>query len=240
MNFITFAVYLRECDGIKWLMLSRRFVIPDIHGCACTFLRLLEEVIRLEKTDALYLLGDYIDRGPRSNEVLDLLMEYQDRGYTVHPLRGNHEEMFIQAHESDASFRLWLHNGGYATLDSFKVQKIDDIPSRYREFLLTLPYYIALDDLILVHGGLNFQIPDPFTDSEAMIWSRSSKVDKELIGGRRVICGHTPHSLNSIRESLTADLIMLDNGCVYNHPELGNLTALELDTMTLYFQPNID
>ena len=73
-----------------------------------------------------------------------------------------------------------------------------------------------------------------------MIWSRPSRVDRSRIGGRRIVCGHTPHSLNVIRQSLAADLIMLDNGCVYDRPELGNLTALELDTMTLHIQPNID
>lgn len=231
---------MREYDGIKWAMVSRRFVIPDIHGCAHTFLRLLEEVIQLEKNDALYLLGDYIDRGPRSKEVLDLLMDYKERGYAIHPLRGNHEEMFIQAHDTDSDFRLWLLNGGYATLDSFNVHEMRDIPPRYREFLLTLPYYIALDDFVLVHGGLNLEIPDPFADTETMIWSRPAKVDKKRIGGKRVIYGHTPHSLSSIRQSLAADLITLDNGCVYAHPDLGNLTALELNTMTLYQQPNID
>lgn len=221
-------------------MSSRRFVIPDVHGCARTLRRLVEEVLVLEKADCLYLLGDYIDRGPRSREVLDILMALPEEGYQVYPLRGNHEEMFITARDSDAAFRLWILNGGYATLDSFKVQKIGDIPSRYREFLQGLPYHIPLDDFILVHGGLNFQCADPFADTEAMIWERSSEVDRERIGGRRVICGHTPHSLNVIRKSLAADLIMLDNGCVYPQPEMGNLTALELDTMTLHIQPNID
>src|SRR5574340_376577 len=113
-NSITFPVYLREHDGIKWAMASRRFVIPDVHGCARTLRRLVEEVLVLEKADCLYLLGDYIARGPRSREVLDILLALPEEGYQVSPLRGNHEEMFITARDSDAAFRLWILNGGYA------------------------------------------------------------------------------------------------------------------------------
>ncbi|MRR37497.1 serine/threonine protein phosphatase, partial [bacterium] len=74
---------------MKRALLSRRFVIPDIHGCALTLDRLLREVIHLKRRDELYLLGDYIDRGPRSREVLDILMGLAMKGYRVFPVRGN-------------------------------------------------------------------------------------------------------------------------------------------------------
>jgi serine/threonine protein phosphatase 1 len=222
-------------------MIVRRFVIPDIHGCERTFRRLLEEVIQLRKEDSLYLLGDLIDRGPRSKEVIDAIRLLQEEGYNLHPMRGNHEDMLLQSCSIRTFFHLWMVNGGHKTLKSFGVEDACEIPPFYRALIGNFPYFIELDDFVLVHGGLNFTIPDPFTDKEAMLWSRSTKVVKGLIGGRRLIVGHTPMNREEITRSLTEDRIMLDNGCVYKgEPGLGYLAALELNSMTLYFQENID
>lgn len=222
-------------------MTPRRLVIPDIHGCARTFRHLVEEVVRFEPGDTLYLLGDLIDRGPRSKEVLDTVLRLQAAGLAVVPLRGNHEQMLLDAGRDLDDFRLWMINGGGVTLANFGVKDTCDIPLEYREFLASLPYYVELEEFILVHAGLNFLIPDPLRDRAAMLWARQYVVDRELIGGRRLICGHTPQSRTAIRQSLTTDLILLDNGCVYrHHPELGCLTALDLDSMALSFQENID
>jgi len=219
----------------------RRFVIPDIHGCARTFLRLIQDVIRLRPTDHMYILGDMIDRGPRSKEVIDTILRLKSAGFAVYPVRGNHEEMLLNACNDLSGFRLWMLNGGHATLASFNVEDPAELPRQYREYFQKLPYYIELNDFVLLHGNLNFRIQDPLSDTEAMVWLRSSEVQKERIGGRRVIGGHTPLSRSEIEKSLTADKIMLDNGCVYrDHPGLGSLTALELDSMTLYFQDNCD
>ena len=222
-------------------MSPRRFVIPDIHGCSRTFRRLLEEVIRLSPSDSLYLLGDMIDRGPGSREVLDTVLHLQANGYRITPLRGNHEEMLLLSCRDRSYFRLWMINGGHATLESFGIEDGCDIPLPYRRFLESLPFYVQLDDFILVHGSLNFLDPDPLGDTEAMLWSRDPLVERERIGGRRVIGGHTPVGLDDIRSSLKGDKIMLDNGCVYSGiPGLGSLTALNLDTMTLHIQPNCE
>ena len=222
-------------------MNTRRFVIPDIHGCEQTFRRLLENVIRLQKDDSLYLLGDFIDRGPRSKEVIDAIRQLQMDGYDILAIRGNHEEMFLKSCNDWSYFHLWMMNGGYTTLKSFGVEDACEIPFPYRTFIESFPYLIKLDDFVLVHAGLNFSAPDPFVDTEAMLWSREREVVKGLIGNRRVIGGHTPLTRKEIQRNLKGDLIMLDNGCVYKgEPGLGSLVALELDSMTLYFQENID
>jgi len=225
---------------VKRVHLSRRFVIPDIHGCALTLDRLLREVIHLKRRDELYLLGDYIDRGPSSREVLDILMGLVMKGYRVFPVRGNHEEMLLESCHDREMFKMWLRNGGRATLDSFGIEDTREIPLPYRRFLAEMPYYRVLPDFVLVHASLNFAITDPFTDREAMLWSRSLEVRPERIGGRRVIGGHTPMSRSEILRGLSADRIVLDNGCVY--PEragMGCLAALELDSLSLAFQENI-
>ncbi len=222
-------------------MAPRRFVIPDIHGCARTFRCMLENIIHFGKDDRLYVLGDMIDRGPRSKEVLDTILRLRSDGYHVHPLRGNHEEMFLQSCRDRGYFRVWMLNGGRATLDSFGIEDGCDVPLPYRQFISGLPYFIGLPDFVLVHGSLNFQIPDPFADTEAILWSRNTTVNRQLIGGRRVIGGHTPVSRDEIRYCLSSDRITLDNGCVYKREQgLGSLAALELNSMALYFLENID
>ncbi len=222
-------------------MKPRRFVIPDIHGCARTFRRLLQEVIVVRRTDTVYLLGDTIDRGPASKEVIDAITSLKAQGYGIHPLRGNHEEMFLKACRDRNHFYMWMQYGGRETLNSFAVEDPCEVPLSYRQFLGSFPYFIELEEFILVHGGLNFKIPDPLLDWDAMLWSRDNEVVKELIGGRRVICGHTPVKQDEIRLSLATDHIWLDNGCVYKgEAGLGALAALELNSMSLLFQENID
>jgi len=222
-------------------MKPRHFVISDIHGCALTFSRLLDRVIRLQRSDTLFLLGDTIDRGPRSKEVLDKVRELQLSGYDIRSVRGNHEEMLINSCRDRSYFRIWMINGGHETLRSFGVEDACEIPPAYRRLMESFPFFMEYGDFIMVHASLNFRMQDPFEDREAMLWSRSREAINSLIGGKRLIGGHTPLDMDEIRRSLTTDKIMLDNGCVYiGEPGLGSLLALELETMTLYSQKNID
>ena len=70
---------------------GRRIAIGDIHGCSKTFKLLIENEIQLNKNDQLFLLGDYIDKGKRSKEVLDYILHLIESGFSVFPLMGNHE-----------------------------------------------------------------------------------------------------------------------------------------------------
>ena len=70
--------------------MARRWIIPDIHGCAKTVKVLLENMLKVTKHDQLYFLGDYIDRGPDSKGVIDYLMWLQKEEYEVHFIKGNH------------------------------------------------------------------------------------------------------------------------------------------------------
>jgi len=222
-------------------MKSRRIAIPDVHGCLRTLRRLVEEVVRLERSDNLYLLGDLIDRGPDAKGVIDYLLDLQAQKYQVVVLRGNHEQMLLDACHDRDDFRLWLLNGGGATLASFGVDDACEIPLFYRRFFESLPLYIMLPDFVLVHAGINCAAPDPFTDFQAMLWCRTCPVDRAKLGGRRVVAGHTTCRREEVLASLATDRLTLDNGCVYLGREgLGTLTALELDGLTASFQENCE
>ena len=75
-----------------------------------------------------------------------------------------------------------------------------------------------------------------------MLWTRSDFVDSERIGGRRIVVGHTPKSLDYIKESLTTKIIRIDNGCVMGtgSPGQGSLVALQLETDDLFVQENTE
>ena len=220
---------------------QRRFVIPDVHGCAATLRRLVTGQLGLTRADRLYLLGDLVDRGPDSRGVLDFLMGLQGRGFTVAAVRGNHEEMLLDSCRDRDSFRLWLLNGGHATLDSFGVEDACEIPVPYRQFLAALPDYLLLDDYLLVHACLNCGSEEPFADRQSMLWSRSCRVDLAKTGGRRLVTGHTVTPRVDVSASLKTNRITLDNGCVYRGvPGVGSLAALELNSLTLFFQENCE
>ena len=222
-------------------MNPRIFVIGDVHGCNKTLHEMIFKVIRLRTVDRLYLLGDLIDRGPGSREVLDTIMRLQSAGYFIRSVRGNHEEMLLDACRNRNGFLLWIENGGRATLQSFGVEDPCEIPIPYRRFLADLPYHILLDDFVISHAGINCLADDPFSDTFSMLWGRELPVIPERIGNRRVICGHTVHTLADIQNSLHATLIPLDAGCVFSgRAGFGNLAALEVRSMTIHHTPNID
>ena len=225
--------------------MSRSFAVTDIHGCAVTFRLLIEKLINLTKFDKLYLLGDYIDRGPDSRGVLDYIMMLSENGYQVFAIKGNHEVMLIRAYESGQYLNVWLLNGGDYTLKSFNASSIGEIPQKYIAFLKSLPYYYITDHFIMVHAGLNFEKPNPMEDIESMLWLRNFEVNLTKTGGRGVLHGHTPVSLIQIQKSIpefdVKHKINLDNGCVYGtNDSYGHLCALQLDNLEIFWQANAE
>lgn len=221
-----------------------RYAISDIHGCAKTFRYLVEERLQLKPTDKLYLLGDYIDRGPDSKGVIDFILDLRSRGYAVTTLMGNHESLMLQAPENPQYLSTWLRNGGQATLQSFGVQQVSDIPAEYVSFMNQLEYYIELPDYLLVHAGFNFRSDNPFTDFDAMIWIRQFIVKEKFTKGRRIVHGHTPTMASAILAAVRPpahSVINIDGGCVYTWPPgLGKLVAFNLDTYELTIEDNRD
>ncbi len=231
---------------------SRRFAISDIHGCLKTFRKLLEDKIRLEKNDRLYLLGDYIDRGKDSKGVLDYIISLDEQGYIVHKLMGNHELMFLKTIGDSYHFKSWLYNGAEATfislglnISKISIEKaIRRIPEKYIDFIRQLKYNILLDDYWLVHAGFDFLAPDPFADTESMVWIRDFEVQQELVKKAVIVHGHTPIPIEIIlrkAKEKSAQVINIDAGCVYKHrPRMGNLAALNLDNRQVTFITNIE
>jgi serine/threonine protein phosphatase 1 len=226
------------------VMMKRTFAIGDIHGCNETFRQFIFQSIAICKTDTVYLLGDYIDRGPDSKGFLDTIMSLIHDGFDVRPLLGNHEDMLLQAISApnDGHLLYWLLNGGDATLDSFGVQHPAQIPREYVSFLDGLPLYLCSPSHLFVHGGLDFRLDDPLSDAgrNAMLWDRQGYVNPAKIGDRTLVGGHTIMDLKQITASLNSRFIHLDNGCFLGgrSRQLGNLVGLELESNRLVVLAN--
>ena len=237
--------------------MAKKWVIPDIHGCVKSLRELIETQVVPSKEDTLFFLGDYVDRGPDSKGVLDYVMGLQESGYTVVPLKGNHEDFFVKSWEEEResgrflfmrrhnkSRSQWLKHGGRETLQSFGTMDLLQIPEHYIKWMDELPLYHELEKFLLVHAGLNFEIDDPFQDTFSMLWVKDYRIIPEKIGYRQLIHGHVPMGLDYIYIAITQEgypFIDLDNGCyMVNRPGYGNLLALELNSMELKIQPNID
>ena len=219
---------------------ARRFAIGDIHGCIKTFRAMLFKKLMIRKEDYIYLVGDYIDRGPDSKAVLDLMMYLIDNGYNLLPVRGNHEEMFLDYFDDKQSS--WMYNGADATLKSFRQGGPAHIDEKYKEFVKSMPYYYETEGFIITHAGINSHEDDPLNDTYSMLWTRDDYVNPRKTNYRKVVAGHTPHNLKVIRASLNEMKIQLDGGCVYagRIGDYGNLCAINLDTMELFVQMNIE
>jgi len=221
--------------------LERVFAIGDVHGCSHTFRKLLLEEIRVRKTDEIYCVGDYIDRGPDSKGVVDFILELREKGYQIHTLRGNHEQIMMDSVNGEMQYDLWIVNGGAETLKSFGVDSYADIKPRYRNFFSETSHFIATGNYIFVHAGLNFENDDIFEDKNAMLWIRYFTVDQEKLGDRIIIHGHTPIPADSIPYQHSEHVINIDGGCVYSYrPGYGHLFAIDVHKKEFISVKNLD
>lgn len=127
---------------------SRRIIIGDVHGHYQGLMVLMEKIAP-NSGDQVYFLGDLIDRGPQSAQVVKFVKE---NNYPC--LLGNHEEMLlnvmIDQYTSNKAVQSWLYSGGQATMASYRSARI---PQEDLDWFSSLPTYLDLGDILLVHAG---------------------------------------------------------------------------------------
>ncbi len=224
--------------------MKRQIAISDIHGCNQSFKALLDQVA-FSKADELYLLGDYVDRGPDSKGVIDSIWQMQKEGYTVYCLMGNHEQMTIRDMwlERQVGFR---HAGDEDLLESFKVKRITEIPEEYFLWMESLPLYLEIPGYILVHAGLNFEGTSPFLNEEALTWARNwyHQIDYEWLGERIIVHGHTPIGVRQIKHEWTLlqqqRVLNIDAGCSAMARPSAGLCAFDMRDQIVHFVECLD
>lgn len=233
--------------------MNKRYAISDIHGNYRTFLRALEQ-IQLSPNDELFLLGDYVDKGPDSRKVINHILQLEQADYRVHCLLGNHEVYMLngmEAEEDTSDFIAWLRAGGRTTLPNYlldeEAKKMHADIAVHLKWMKERPLFIETEDYLLVHAGFNFRSPDPFQDKMAMLQIRHwyNDIDPGWLSGRCIVHGHTPMRKEAIlsqqdpkRHQLP--VFNIDGGCFYEAEGFGHLVVFDLDQRSFQTVPNMD
>lgn len=177
--------------GAGLSQLNRLIAIGDIHGQS-QMLRVLLDSINPVSTDTFVFLGDLINRGKDSKGVIDQVLDLKSK-CKVYSICGNHEEMLlgaIQGGKSDHDFFVKL--GGFATLQSYDVPHVRNMPREHLLFVSDCLDYYENDKYIFVHAGCDPHILLKENTSKTLRWNHF-KADQILphISGKTVVCGHT-------------------------------------------------
>ena len=220
------------------------YAVGDIHGRA----DLLAQMHRLIAEDAALLtpgtskvviyLGDYVDRGLESRQVIDLLIRDRLEGFQTVHLFGNHDAWLLSFLVDATIGPIWLRYGGDATMVSYGVRlgvPLDDvryyeqlqddlrqrIPRRHVEFLQGLELSFESGDYLFVHGGVDPARPLDQQATDDLLWIREPFLSSRRDLGRVVVHGHTVESEPIVR----ANRIGIDTGACWT----GCLTCLVLE-----------
>lgn len=216
-------------------MSERLFVIGDIHGCVAELDTLLAN-LPLERGDRVVFVGDYLDRGPDSRGVINLLLDFRRRDDVATTfLKGNHEDMCLAflgrpGHWGES----WIFNGGAAAIRSYGLDARSApaaveaaMPPEHLAFLEGLERAFRRDDILVVHAGVRPDLTWEQQDDQDLLWIREDFILRPHKLPQTVVFGHTP------QRHVFVDLpskIGIDTGCVYN----GTLTALEWPSLTIH------
>lgn len=196
------------------------YAIGDVHGCFDKLVRLAEQCRQHCSTRyARYVyLGDYIDRGPDSRAVVEVLMQAQrSLPDAVICLRGNHEAMALAAAEQGGrADGLWLMNGGDETLRSYGVASARDLPQEHLAWFRSLP--LCYDDgrRYFVHAGIDPRRAIEQQCEEDQLWIRDRFLAHPGAYARFIVHGHTP--MHSGRPDLRFNRLNIDTGAVFGGP----------------------
>lgn len=241
---------------IKRQTTGRIFAIGDIHGCfneLQVLINFLKKEQGLTHDDQLIFLGDYIDRGPNSSKVLDLLIELKVQFPNTIYLKGNHEDMFLGFIGLGGNYGEWsIANGSRKLVKEYGLEKCvhesydgaarivrmtkeefrEHIPAKHLEFLQSLHHYAMINGQLFVHAGLDLYKPLEDQTEEDLLWIREGFIGTEHKLNYLVVHGHT------IMEEVMFNLpyeIDIDTGCFLTkqaYDRTGKLSCLALNQNT--------
>ena len=205
------------------------FAVGDIHGCIDKLKALIDKIPFDPQRDTIVFLGDYVDRGPSSYEVVEFLIELEKNCKNAVFLKGNHEEM-LEDFAKGRDITTFLVNGGEQTVKSYMERTsrpfASPFPDEHMEFFKSLRLYYETEKFIFVHAGLRQGVPLDRQNTYDLLWNRHQFLDSEKDFGKKVVYGHTP----SPEPQISDYRIGIDTGAVYGN----KLTAVELNRMEFY------
>jgi serine/threonine protein phosphatase 1 len=223
----------------------RVYAVGDIHGRHDLLEGLLREIARdvgANPPDAqpiLIFLGDYVDRGPGSREVVETILALRQRsGFEVRALKGNHEEALLRFLDEPTFGSTWAEHGGNATLASYGVQppatRTDPeawavareafaatLPGAHKTFYDELGLITEVGDYAFVHAGVRPGVGLAHQTERDLLWIRGEFLQASGPFGKVIVHGHTPME----EPQMTPHRLGLDTGAYAT----GVLTAARLD-----------
>jgi serine/threonine protein phosphatase 1 len=215
---------------------SRVYAVGDVHGCADLLQETLAKIDRHRVANPSasaheVMLGDYIDRGPSSFDVIELLSKRVAGGTIC--LKGNHEAFLLECLKDPTVLGAWQRCGGLETLASYGLEPCLDLspesqenfaatlaerlPAHHYNFLSALPLSFTLGDYFFVHAGVRPRVALSDQRTEDLLWIRDDFLRYEGNFGKFVVHGHTPVSEPEIRNNR----LNIDTGAFAS----GNLTC---------------
>lgn len=222
------------------------YAVGDVHGCYEQMKALLARITRDAAAEArgrrpiLIFLGDYVDRGPQSNQVLEALVWLARRPeFELHALKGNHEQGLLQFIAQPAGAGAWLRWGGAQTLEAYGVpapqpddpaealaaardELLERMPASHLWRLQTLETLVCVGDYAFVHAGVRPGVALAAQAEDDLLWIRQPFLDAPGPHEKVVVHGHT---WLDARPQLHDHRIGLDTGAYAT----GVLTAIRLD-----------
>ncbi|MBW3097122.1 metallophosphoesterase family protein [Pseudohoeflea coraliihabitans] len=210
----------------------RIVAIGDVHGCREQLARLLDRVEAEIARDGpeewrIVMLGDYVDRGPESRGVLDLLTE-RSRDPRFICLAGNHDDRMLEFLRDSAQKDFFLRFGGRQTAESYGVN-LDErseaafaasrqalaatVPAQHLRFLEALPASAEFGDFFFCHAGIRPGVSLAQQSRNDLTWIRREFLDFEGPHPRLIVHGHTPHAAVQLRRNrVNIDTCAFDTG----------------------------
>lgn len=220
----------------------RVYAIGDIHGRFDLLTALAADIAKdLEASppqkSVEIFLGDYIDRGPSTREVVDWLIETPPLADERICLMGNHEDLLLKVLDDGEAMSNWIFNGGSETIVSYlsgtvrrrdfdttealRLAFLEALPEGHRSFYRSLKRMISYGGYLFVHAGLRPGTPIEKQDPEDLIWIREPFLNSSADFGTIVVHGHTPVTEPEVKPNR----INIDTGAVFSN----RLTALVLE-----------
>ncbi len=214
------------------------YAVGDIHGRFDLTQSLLEKIWSDAPSgqNVLIFLGDYVDRGPASKEVVDYLIKLHRPGWEIVKLAGNHEFSLLEFLKSPEIYPAWRTYGGAETLMSYGVKPpmfsdaneigraheefVTKFPHEHYVFLSSLPYTYEVGGYFFVHAGVRPGIPLNKQAAEDLLWIRDEFLISDQSFGKVIVHGHTPFERPVVR----ANRIGVDTGAYATN----ELTAVKL------------
>jgi len=221
---------------------QRAYVVGDVHGCLDLLERLLERIETEisqspRRRTAIIFLGDLIDRGPASAQVVERLRTYRPTHAKAHFIIGNHEEVMLRVHAGETDlFRSWIKFGGAQTLQSYgldaaKIGRMPAdamlaelrhaIPEPHIAFLSSFADSISFGNYLFVHAGIRPGIDLSEQSQSDLRWIREPFLNDTSDHGFVVVHGHT--ITNEVE--VMPNRIGIDTGAFCT----GTLTALAIE-----------